>query len=528
MAISKRSGAASLAVSTAVLAVASLAGKVLGAVYRIPLTNMLGSEGMGLYQTFFPVYALFVTLTSGALPAVVGRFAAAAAARGEDGSAVFAAARRLSYCLAAAGAAMFAAAALPIARLQSVSEYAAGYALLVPAVAAVALSGAYRGMFLADSGASVCAITQTLEQGVKLIFGLACVFFASKKGGAYAVYGALAAVTVSEFCGYAVLAATFGKKYDFSGVCVDKTLCRHMFSSMLPLLASALVIPLVTFADSFAIVRLLQAGGMDDVQARAQYGVLTGAVGTLINLPVVVALSAAAAALPKLTAEYVSGGKDAAHAKTAATAAYGLMFALPCAVAFAIFPRELIAALYPALGDGELELAAMLLRAQSFNVVLIVATQLSCAALQAMDRARSVMIYMIVGGALRQALQAALIPHIGIVGAPIAQGVMFGTAAVLAALAYRELTGKPSIERKTFAKTALAGVIMVAAETAVSFTVLPVWIKLAAAIAAGAGAYGGVLIATGAVKSRSLCREKATNDTGQNRKADGKTRYADH
>ena len=60
----------SLAASTAVLAAASIAGKIVGAIYRVPLTNVLGAEGMGLYQTFFPVYALFVTLTSGALPTI--------------------------------------------------------------------------------------------------------------------------------------------------------------------------------------------------------------------------------------------------------------------------------------------------------------------------------------------------------------------------------------------------------------------------------------------------------------------------
>ena len=73
----------SLAASTAVLAAASIAGKIVGAIYRVPLTNVLGAEGMGLYQTFFPVYALFVTLTSGALPTITARAFAAAKARAD-------------------------------------------------------------------------------------------------------------------------------------------------------------------------------------------------------------------------------------------------------------------------------------------------------------------------------------------------------------------------------------------------------------------------------------------------------------
>lgn len=507
-----RRAAATAAASTAALAAASLVGKALGAVYRIPLTNLLGAEGMGLYQTFFPVYALFVTLTSGALPAVIARFFAAAAARGEDGAQVFAAARRLSFALAAAGTALFAAAIFPVAALQGVREYAAGYLLLAPAVGAVALSSLYRGIFLADGGAHLCALTQTAEQAVKLIFGLAAVWFAAQRGTGHAVYGALAAVTVSELIGAATMRAAFGKKYSFFGARVDKTLSKKMFATMLPLLASALAVPVVTFVDSFAIVALLRASGVAEEVARAQYGLLTGAVGTLINLPVVVALSAAATALPRFTSEFVRGGADAAHAKTAASVGWGAVFALPCTIAFAMFSEELLIALYPALGAGELALAAKLLAWQSPAVVLVVVAQLLCASLQAMGRGGKVMRCMLCAAVVKQALQAALILRVGVVGAPIAQTAMYAVAVALAALAYRTETSRAFIDLKTIAKTALAGVIMVAAEAAVSLADLGTWAKLATAAATGIAAYGGVLALVGAVDLGALRRENITDE----------------
>lgn len=501
----------SAAVSTAALAAASLAGKVIGAVYRVPLTNLLGAEGIGLYQTFFPVYALFVALTSGALPAVVARFFAAADARGEDGAKVFAAARRLCFALAAAGTALFAAAIFPIAALQGMREYAAGYVLLAPAVGAVALSSLYRGIFLADGGANVCALTQTAEQAVKLVFGLGVVYFTVQRGAANAVYGALAAVTVSELAGAAAMRAAFGKKYKFFGARVDKTLSKRMFATMLPLLASALAVPVVTFVDSFAIVGLLRASGVAEDVARAEYGLLTGAVGTLINLPVVVALSAAATALPRFTSEFVRGGADAAHAKTVAATGWGVMFALPCTIAFAMFPGELLSVLYPSLGAGELALAEKLLTWQSVNVVFVVLAQLSCASLQAMDRGGKAMRCMLCAALVKQLTQAVLIPRVGIVGAPIAQTAMYGAAVALAAIAYRKETRKAFIDFKTIAKTALAGVIMIAAEAAVSLADLETWAKLAVA-ATGIAVYVGVLLATGAVDFGAFRRENTTDE----------------
>ena len=47
--------------------------KILGAVYRIPLTNLLGAEGIGIYQLVFPIYALMLTLSSSGIPTAIAR-----------------------------------------------------------------------------------------------------------------------------------------------------------------------------------------------------------------------------------------------------------------------------------------------------------------------------------------------------------------------------------------------------------------------------------------------------------------------
>ena len=41
-----------------VVSSAGLIAKILGALYRIPLTNILQADGLGVYQTVFPIYAL--------------------------------------------------------------------------------------------------------------------------------------------------------------------------------------------------------------------------------------------------------------------------------------------------------------------------------------------------------------------------------------------------------------------------------------------------------------------------------------
>ena len=50
------------------LAIGGFITKVIGAFYRIPLTNSLGAEGLGIYQMVFPLYCLLLTVSSTGVP----------------------------------------------------------------------------------------------------------------------------------------------------------------------------------------------------------------------------------------------------------------------------------------------------------------------------------------------------------------------------------------------------------------------------------------------------------------------------
>jgi len=57
--------------SAVILMIASFIVKIIGFIYRIYLSNLIGAEGMGLFQLISPVYSLIIlTLTSGVSIAV--------------------------------------------------------------------------------------------------------------------------------------------------------------------------------------------------------------------------------------------------------------------------------------------------------------------------------------------------------------------------------------------------------------------------------------------------------------------------
>ena len=59
-----------------ILSVGGLVAKLLGAFYRIPLTNVVGSYGMGIYQLVFPLFSLLLTISTAGIPVAVSKLVA--------------------------------------------------------------------------------------------------------------------------------------------------------------------------------------------------------------------------------------------------------------------------------------------------------------------------------------------------------------------------------------------------------------------------------------------------------------------
>ncbi len=194
----------------AVLGLAGLLSKLLGAAYRIPLTNLIGAEGMGLYQLVFPLYVLLLNLSSAGLPAAVSKLTAQRISGGDEPGA-----RRLF--LTAFGS-LFCAGAffslLPLALGGVIggiarSPYAGRlYGIIAPSVLFVALISAFRGYFQGRMNMVPTAVSQVTEQAAKAALSL---YFAYRlmPDPVLAAAGVVAAVTLSELAALIVLAAMY-------------------------------------------------------------------------------------------------------------------------------------------------------------------------------------------------------------------------------------------------------------------------------------------------------------------------------
>lgn len=436
----------SFAFDTLILAIAAIVAKILGAAYRIPLTNILGAEGIGLYQLIFPIYALFLTLSSSAIPTALSRIISSRTEKNSDISIALAkrSATRSMLLLSAIAAVILVILAYPIALVQGNASIRYGYYIIAPSIVVVALANCVKGYFQGKLNMFPTALAQIIEQVVKLVAGLLLAYFFIKHSVFAAVLASIFGVLLSEIVSLLILATQYFYAPRPTVVLPIKTprgYYKILMHVTLPILLSGLFFPIVQFADSLLIVNLLKLKGADIVSATSQYGLLSGSVMTLINMPIVIILSVAIAIVPYIARKKAEHNcPSIAHSTTKSLININRL-ALPCAIGFALLARPIIDFFYPSQSMQSRELSAMLMQIAAVTILLIPNMQLFASMLQGLGRGKSVAYNMLIGCLLKVALDTLLIYYFGVQGALYASIICYVFILIINYIIYRRLMG---------------------------------------------------------------------------------------
>lgn len=422
----------------AVLTFFGIFAKFIGMFYRIPLTNILGAKGMGVYQMIFPVYALLVSVTSTAVPILVSRnMNALEDERLKKG--FFTETLKHSLLTGAFFGLLLIVGARLLGILQGNESVHYGYYVIAPAVFFVSVLSAFRGWFNASLNTIHTALTSVFEQAFKLSGIL--VAYLTKATGFTAVIIALSGIVLSELiaCVYALIVFFIkGGRFERN---IIKIPVSAFLGASVPLTIGGLVFPIALFADSILVVRFLELYGMEHGSAITEYGVFSGAVGTLINVPASLAISFAITMIPVVARHKkernIIGIKQGEMSALKAV----LIIALPCMVGLFVVAKPLMAFLYPSFSVDEQSQAVFLLRISVLQIPIISVLQLYGAYLQALDKGVISARNMLIAGVVKLAVNFSAI-KIGIIGIVIANTLCYVVCAVLDIYYGRVLSGK--------------------------------------------------------------------------------------
>lgn len=458
-----------------ILIFAGIIGKILGALYRIPLSNILGAEGIGLYQMIFPLFTLALIICSSGVSATLSHLIAKARAE-KSGNIRNIFLKGLFYSLISSlfFALLFYIFSEKIAILQGNILASSGYKIMIFALIFSSLLAPFRGYFQGHQNMLPTAISQTLEQFFKVILGLTFAFIFSKHSVELGVVGAFLGISIAEVVAFFYL---FIKYITFKTL-KFKDKKSHFIGLNFAYTASYLIIPLILAFDSFVVINLLSINFTNQFST-IMYGIQSGMVNSLINFPVIISVAISLSLLPSLTFLIVTNKKAEASKKLKEVFNIIWIIVLPCIVVFIIFSSTIMSFLYSEIEPSLLIIASNLLQISAPQILFICILQISVAIFQSLGNEKMPVLIMLFGSIIKIVLTISLvrIAEINIYGLALANLIFYAVSAVVSLIIIKK-TISFNLDIKCLTITLSSAVIMSTIFYFINVFILNIWTKL--------------------------------------------------
>ncbi|MFW6264619.1 MAG: putative polysaccharide biosynthesis protein [Bacillota bacterium] len=422
----------------AVLTAAGLIAKVLGFVYRVILPRLIGDVGYGLYQLAYPIYTTLLVVSRSGIPVALAKLIAAKMALDERRNAfkIFQVSRKLSVLVGLFFSILMMILAKPLVNILGWDSRAYYPVLAIsPAIFFVSIMATYRGFFQGLQDMVPTAISQVIEQFVKMITMLVLVYLLLDRGLSISVAGATFGVVTGAIVGLLFLVYIYyrQRKEIWENVSVgnivdydSRDIVRDIARLGIPITLAALVQPLMQLVDATIIPRRLAIAGFSVETSTALYGYL-GMAMTLVNFPSIITISLAVSLVPSISEAFALGKNELVQRRTQTGLRLGILVSLPAAVGLFVLSEQITKVIfnYPE--------AAIVLEIVSWGVLFIALQQISSAILQGIGNtstpAKNLLIGAVANGIINYGLTAQ--PRFGIRGAALGTTTGFAIAAFL-------------------------------------------------------------------------------------------------
>ncbi|WP_379965904.1 stage V sporulation protein B [Ectobacillus sp. sgz5001026] len=296
---------------TLILILAGLATRVLGFLNRIVMARILGEEGVGLYMMAVPTFILAITITQLGLPVAIAKLVAEAEARKEPHKVKKILSVSLSITLSLSIVFTIAISlAAPIISKMLLTDARTYYPLIaiLPVVPIIAISSVLRGYFQGKQNMKPGALSQVLEQVVRITLIAVCIRAFLPFGIEFAAAGAMISAAAGELVSLAYMLYIFkGEKHIpltshfLQTVQNSKATFQSLMSIALPTTGSRLIGSISYFIEPIVIVQSLAIAGVTTSIATKQYGELNGYALPLLFLPSFITYALSTSLVPSVS-----------------------------------------------------------------------------------------------------------------------------------------------------------------------------------------------------------------------------------
>ena len=453
----------------ALLTITMVITKLIGALFKIPIANLLDKEGMSAFYAAYNIYNLLLVISTAGLPLALSRLISEAEALGHENQKrrVFRVTSGLFLLLGTVCSAVMFFFAEPLAALLHNSMAVPAIRVLSPAVLFVCVLSAIRGYTQGQGNMRPTALSEIIESTTKLVVGMVLVWWLLRQGYPKHIgaAGAIAGVTAGTFLGMAALLIyLLRRRYYRDSIDTPqsiRTIVRRLMAIGVPITIGACGMTLLNLLDQSLVQGTLQNSlGMSEAVATALYGEYTYAVN-LFALPTAFIYPVTISLIPAITAALTRRDYHAAKSHTASAFRMTALLAIPAGVGLSVLARPIMDLLYFAVPETAAA-AAEHLRVLGFASILVCFMTMTNAILQAYGKERVPLWTLLAGGVMKVITNYLMVanPDIGIHGAPVSTLYCYALIVLLNLIAiWRCVPEKPDYFQ-VFWRPAVAAAVM--------------------------------------------------------------------
>lgn len=426
-------GALSLSVSAIIL-------KVIGLIYKVPLSYILGDEGMGYFNSAYTVYTFFYLIGTAGIPKAISIVVARTDSESEDISY-----RIYKVCLIFFGA--FGALLSIVFFLLSsyfsteIGNNGALFSMysITPSILFVCASGVARGYLSGKLRFVPIAISELISGTVKLFLGLALAYYAESRGyslpviSAYTIFG----ITVGSFLSLVFLLASIRGREVHGGIKIKFWITiREIVGIALPITVASSVSGIAAMLDLGLIMRGLVADGYSTGVSTILYGNYTTLALPMFSLVATVITPISAALMPSLTRSVSKKDIKGGIEKIKGSLSFIYFISIPCAFFYFFFPRQILSVIFE---EGSAILGASLLSCIAPSLIILGPLTVMNTLLEAEGRVMLPVISLTLGSLTKLVSCTCLISvdSIGILAAPISTLISYSVSFIISYFAIK-------------------------------------------------------------------------------------------
>ena len=428
-----------------ILVCANALVKIIGAVFKIPLANLISEDGMGLFNTSYTMYTFMFVVATAGFPTAVSKMVAESLAIGKQREAdrIFSVSIILLAIVGVIGSSALYFGATGFASWLKNDRAYLGIMAISPAVLCVALMSSFRGYFQGHQNMYPTAISEVIEALGKLIIGYILAFVFINKSMELAAAGAVFGVTCGTFLSFTALLIMYiiNKRKRASRpiekMRTTKQIAKELITIAVPITIGASVASLTNVIDMMTVMNRLQSiksvtegfvvkynslidysvfnGEIYQKLANQLYGLYSGYAVPLFNMPLTIVVALSMSVVPAIAGAIARGDKTTARTTSESAIRITLLFAIPCAIGMSILAGPVLLLLFKS------SLAGSLLEKLAIAIIFVSLLSVTSAILQAYGKMNIPVINMFIGGVIKVIINYHLvaIPSINIEGAPI-------------------------------------------------------------------------------------------------------------